>query len=43
MFKTSSAIEEEYRMNTYQSFEISQLVKYNQALNQILQNLNNDS
>jgi hypothetical protein len=42
VFKTSTAIEEEYRLNTYQSFEISQLVKYNQALNEILLNLVND-
>ena len=43
VFKTAGAIEEEFRLNTYQSFEISQLVKYNQALNDILLNLNNDS
>ena len=29
----------EYRFNTYQSFEISQLVKYNKALNEILKEL----
>jgi hypothetical protein len=39
VFRTSSAIEEEYRLNTYQSFEISQLVKYNKALNEILAHL----
>lgn len=43
VFKTAAAIEEEYRLNTYQSFEISQLVKYNQALNEILLNLDQDS
>lgn len=29
----------EYRFNTYQSFEISQLVKYNKCLNETLQEL----
>lgn len=43
VLRTSGAIEEEYRLNTYQSFEISQLVKYNQALNDILVNLKEDS
>ena len=39
VFITDGAIEEEYRLNTYQSFEISQLVKYNKALNEILASL----
>jgi hypothetical protein len=32
----------EYRFNTYQSFEISQLVKYNKCLNETLQELERD-
>lgn len=43
VLKMQGAIEEEFRLNTYQSFEISQLVKYNQALNEILLNLREDS
>ena len=33
-------INKEYRLNTYQSFEISQLVKYNKTLNSVLMELN---
>ena len=32
----------EYRFNTYQSFEISQLVKYNKSLNDTLLELDRD-
>ena len=39
VFYTDGAIEEDFRLNTYQSFEISQLVKYNKALNEILTSL----
>lgn len=43
VLKTAGPIEEEFRLNTYQSFEISQLVKYNQALNDIMAHLRDDN
>lgn len=42
-FKMEDYIGKEYRLNTYQSFEISQLVKYNKALNEILRELDNNT
>lgn len=39
VIRTAGAIEVDYRLNTYQSFEISQLIKYYKALNQALANL----
>ena len=42
IFKMDGLLTQEYRLNTYQSFEISQLVKYNKALNETLNDLERD-
>lgn len=42
IFKMDGLITTEYRFNTYQSFEISQLVKYNKSLNDTLLELDRD-
>jgi len=36
VIRKAGAIEIDYRLNTYQSFEISQLIKYYKALNSTL-------
>ena len=43
VFKKDQISNVEYRLNTYQSFEISQLVKYNKILNDVLNELKTDS
>ena len=43
VFRMKEIFKLEYRLNTYQSFEISQLVKYNKTLNGVLSNLAVDS
>jgi hypothetical protein len=42
VFKTDDYTNKEYRFNTYQSFEISQLVKYYKTLNEIMRELKED-
>jgi hypothetical protein len=43
VFKTDDYTNKEYRFNTYQSFEISQLVRYYKTLNEIMRELKEDN
>jgi hypothetical protein len=43
VIRKAGMIEIDYRLNTYQSFEISQLIKYNKSLSATLTKLKDDS